>query len=297
MRISVTPTDVLAHMGIESGNPTKAQEFKNKTSKDVDLFLCDELHWQDIGVVVHYDPRVGWTSSQGKIAAESAIPSRFGEPTETQWLQKKVHIETVRLPQLDAHIRARRIKPPDWAAVKDAFFSRAKEYNEEDHEYRFGHYAPYTTLVGPLIRLKVRPESNMYGDHDLFGFTMGLYGKLTLDAHPTLRRVQVELQRSNTFQAQHGGIWNWRPSEAFHQTIKRKIMGSHSPPDGDPLLSIQPDHKVHAVFYIPERDVLEPAWDFPQARKWRDSTRSGTEHNFNVATADIMDWLNHLGEP
>jgi hypothetical protein len=204
------------------------------------------------------------------------------------------------MPQLDQYIKAKRIKPPDWTALKQMFFDRAKEYKEEDHEYRFGHYAPHTTLVGPYIRLKVRPESNMYGDHDLFGFTMGEYGRLTLDSNPTLRRVQIMLQHANTFQAQHGGIWNWRPQEEFHKSIKRKIMSAHSPPQGDPLIYILPDGKVHAAFYIPASEVLESSWEhYPRAEKWLESTYSGkqlVENRFNAATANAFDWLDNFGK-
>lgn len=52
--IAVRGTGLLAHMGIESGDPTKAQEFKNKTSKEVDLILCEEMEWSQLGAVVHY---------------------------------------------------------------------------------------------------------------------------------------------------------------------------------------------------------------------------------------------------
>jgi hypothetical protein len=55
--IAVRLTGVLAHQGIESGDPTKAQEFKNKTSKELDLSLCGELGFKDVGAVVHYNPR------------------------------------------------------------------------------------------------------------------------------------------------------------------------------------------------------------------------------------------------
>ena len=55
--IAVRGTGLLAHMGIESGDPTKAQEFKNKTSKEIDLILCEEMEWSQLGAVVHYDPR------------------------------------------------------------------------------------------------------------------------------------------------------------------------------------------------------------------------------------------------
>jgi hypothetical protein len=47
--IAVRGTGLLAHMGIESGDPTKAQEFKNKTSKEVDLVLCEEMEWAHLG--------------------------------------------------------------------------------------------------------------------------------------------------------------------------------------------------------------------------------------------------------
>ena len=46
--IAVRGTGLLAHMGIESGNPTKSVEFKNKTSTPVDLLLCPELAWKDL---------------------------------------------------------------------------------------------------------------------------------------------------------------------------------------------------------------------------------------------------------
>jgi len=65
--IAVRGTGLLAHMGIESGDPTKAQEFKNKTSKEVDLILCEEMEWSQLGAVVHYDPRAEWSSAAAKL--------------------------------------------------------------------------------------------------------------------------------------------------------------------------------------------------------------------------------------
>ncbi len=295
--IAVRPTGVLAHMGIESGDPTKAQEFKNKTSKDVDLYLCDELRWEDVGAVVHYDPRLGWTSRAADIAALSGLAPMSMAPTEAQWTRKRSHIETTRLPALKPLITAKRIKPPDWAAVKETFFSRANEYREEDHQYRLGHYAPHTKLVGPLVRLKVRQGSNMYGDHDIFGFTTPGYGQLKLDTDLALRRVQIALQQSNAFQAQHGGIWNWKPTADFNVGIKTKIMGAHSAPKGSPLIYIQPGHKVHAVFYVPGREVLESVWDHPTAENWLEETFSGKaviERPVNEATSDVVAWLENL---
>jgi len=88
------------------------------------------------------------------------------------------------------------ILPPE-DAVKKAFFSRLNEYLEEDYEYRWGHYAPYTELVGPCIRLKLRPDENMYGDHDLFVFTKGDgYGHIIQD-ETQITSTQVALQEAN----------------------------------------------------------------------------------------------------
>jgi hypothetical protein len=275
--ISVRPTGVLAHMGIESGNPTKAQEFKNKTSKETDLFLCDELRWQDIGAVVHYDPRVGWTS---QAAAKSPSPiATLANATDEDWLKKRRYIETVRLPALKSQNLEQRMgfwpkSEDDWKKLRDLFMDRAREYAEEDREYRFGHYAPYTHLEGPYVRLKVRPDANMVGDHDLFGFTRGETGTLIPD--DTLTAVQVALQESLDFQAQHGGIWNWKPSTQFNKDIKDKIMGAHAPPDGEPLLHFLPDGTtVRAVFYIKGTETLESVWDHPGATRWLSQTSSG----------------------
>ena len=276
--ISVRPTGVLAHMGIESGNPTKAQEFKNKTSKEMDLFLCDELEWKEIGSVVHYDPRVGWTSARAErnwnplLAAEAA--------TEQDWAVKRQYIEKVRMPELQARNLSKKLNfwprsEDDWTKLKALFKDRAKEYGEEDHEYRFGHYQPYTHLQGPYVRLKDRPEMNMVGDHDLFGFTKGNSGVLISD--DTLSALQIALQESLDFQAQHGGIWNWQPKEEFHKQIKKKIMSAHSPPNGDPLLHFLPDGVVRAAFYIPLTESLQPVWTYPDATAWLKQTFSGKQ--------------------
>jgi hypothetical protein len=225
---------------------------------------------------VHYDPRVGWTS---QAAARSPIPIATPErATEEDWLRKRQQIETVRLPALKAQNLEQRMRfwprsEDDWTKLRDLFMDRAKEYAEEDREYRFGHYQPYTHLEGPYVRLKDRPDSNMVGDHDLFGFTRGDSGILIPD--DTLTAVQVALQESLDFQAQHGGIWNWQPSEAFHKDIKRKIMGAHSPPNGDPLLHFLPGGSVRAVFYMPMTETLESVWDHPEASRWLSQTFSG----------------------
>jgi hypothetical protein len=274
--ISVRPTGVLAHQGIESGNPTKAQEFKNKTSKELDLFLCDEIRWEDIGAVVHYNPRVGWSSgARPKGAAEV---SQAPTPTAAEWARKRTYIESVRLPylkfrRLDERLRFWPKTDADWQKLQALFMDRAREFAEEDHEYRLGHYAAYAHIAGPYVRLKDRPEMNMVGDHDLFGFTKGDSGTLIHDA--TLPHVQRALQASLDFQAQHGGIWNWQPAEPFHQEIKKKIMGAHSPPHGDPLLHFLPSGIVRAAFYIPKVERLESVWEHPGASQWKAQTFSG----------------------
>ena len=117
--------------------------------------------------------------------------------------------------------------------------SRSKEYMEEDHEYRKGHYAPYTTLVGPYVRLKVRSDVNMVGDHDLFAFTGPEgkdYGVFMSDTDARVASAQKALQNKPTFQAQHGGIWYWKPGTDFNVGIKQKIMGAHGPDGDEPLV-------------------------------------------------------------
>lgn len=274
--ISVRPTGVLAHQGIESGNPTKAQEFKNKTSKELDLFLCDEIRWEDIGAVVHYNPRVGWSS--GSRPKGAVTVSTAPKATEEEWVRKRQYIQSVRLPtlksrRLDERLRFWPKTEADWKKLHDLFMDRAKEFAEEDHEYRFGHYKEHAQIEGPYIRLKARPDVNMVGDHDLFGFTKGESGILIHDA--TLPHVQRALQASLDFQAQHGGIWNWSPSEPFHQDIKRKIMGAHSPPHGDPLLHFLPSGIVRAAFYVPKGEKLDSVWEHPGGAAWMAQTFSG----------------------
>jgi hypothetical protein len=275
--ISVRGTGLLAHMGIESGDPTKAQEYKNKTSKEVDLFLCNELKWEDLGAVVHYDPRVGWNSARAQLEAQTGAVR--GAPTHAEWVKKRNWMKLNRIPQLRRAVGDRMRYPGTDAELdaqlKPVFMDRAKEYREEDHEYRMGHYAPYTEIVGPYIRIRQRPHQNMYGDHDLFGFTMLEYGRLVHDSAAPLQSVQVALQRSNTFQAQHGGVWNWAPTTAFNMGIKQKIMGSHSPPKGDPLVYILPGYKVNAAFYIPGVEVLRSVWDCPTGTEWMKKTPTG----------------------
>ena len=270
--IAVRGTGLLAHMGIESGAPTKSQEFKNKTSKEIDLWLCDELEAKELGAVVHFDPRVGWTSRQAALLSRSACKRNHQvKGTESDWRRKLEHIKSKRSKELP------KLTMPPEEVLKKAFFSRLSEYLEEDYDYRWGHYAPYTDLVGPYIRVKLRPSENMYGDHDLFVFTEpNFYGVIIRD-ESRIARAQTALQESQAFQAQHGGIWYWKPGTSFNENIRRVIMSAHSPPNGEPLVYIRPQNLITAAFYIPGSsyaDQLLSVWDC-QATKWQESTHSG----------------------
>lgn len=270
--IAVRGTGLSAHMGIESGDPTKAQEFKNKTSKEIDLILCEELEWSQLGSVVHYDPRTEWTSQKAAMYAEHGLTPMFHDvATDFDWQMKKYRIKQ------RVQLLGPRLKVPAEKDLKDAFFSRSKEYMEEDHEYRKGHYAPYTTLVGPYVRLKVRPDANMVGDHDLFAFTMPepeKYGIFMQEKDARVGQAQKALQNKQTFQAQHGGIWYWRPSKSFNLGIKNKIMGAHGPEGDEPLVYIRPGKQVTAAYYTKE-DRLKSVWDNPAWTKWMKKTHSG----------------------
>lgn len=302
--IAVRPTGVAAHMGIESGAPTKAQEFKNKTSKPMDAILCNEIRFEDIGSVVHYDPRVGWTSdvkmweyfpakppkpTASSTYREREIYNEWLKQLDQEWAKKRAEIETKmavlgRTPegqrQLDKMGYPR--NEADWNKLKSWFESRLVEFTEEDPQYMpGGHYENAVHLNGPFIELKQRPGEHMYGDHDLFGFG-------TIDANQNYQFVhdsdfqglamQHDLQHANVFQAQHGGIWNWNPDSDFNQNIKNVIMGAHSPPNGEPLLVFSPDGSVQPMFYIAP-DKLESAWLHPEATKWMEGT--GTYQNLH----------------
>lgn len=270
--IAVRGTGLLAHMGIESGDPTKAQEFKNKTSKEIDLILCPELEASKLGSVVHYDPRVEWSSTAANAFANMGKCPMFMAPaTKADWVKKKATIPA-RLMKLGKHI-----KVPSDTALEAAFMSRSKEYMEEDYEYRKGHYAPFTKLVGPYIRLQARPDVNMVGDHDLFAFTYpeaDQYGTFLPGADPRVAQAQSALQNSQTFQAQHGGIWYWRPGVEFNVGIKNKIMGAHGPEGDEPLVYIRPGQQVTAAYYTTD-DNLKSVWDDTTWTKWLNTTYTG----------------------
>jgi hypothetical protein len=276
--IAVRGTGLLAHMGIESGDPTKAQEFKNKTSKEVDLVLCEEMEWTQLGAVVHYDPRVQWSSITAQQRAEvGRSPMIPWKPDEDDWQRKLPKIRT-RVTLLQQKLGARFNCPSD-TDLKKAFTARANEYMEEDHEYRKGHYAPFTELVGPYIRLKARPDVNMVGDHDLFAFTEpgdGDYGKFMPDTNQRVGLAQKALQDKPTFQAQHGGIWYWKPGTDFNVGIKNKIMGAHGPDGDEPVVYIRPGKQVTAAYYTNTNgDKLQAVWSDPSWTKWLGKTHSG----------------------
>ena len=268
--IAVRGTDLRAHMGIESGDPTKAQEFKNKTSKEVDLLLCEEMEWSQLGAVVHYDPRVEWSSREAEMQANLGRSPMFHAPAgKADWEKKKQRIPA-RLTSLGS-----RIKAPAESVLEAAFMSRSKEYMEEDHEYRKGHYAPHTKLVGPYVRLKVRSDVNMVGDHDLFAFTKPTeYGVFMPDTDSRVAQAQKALQNKPTFQAQHGGIWYWQPGTTFNIGIKQKIMGAHGPEGDEPLVYIRPGKQVTAAYYT-SSDNLASVWSNKSWTKWMVKTHSG----------------------
>lgn len=273
MGIAVRGTGLLAHMGIESGDPTKAQEFKNKTSKDEDVYLCEEMEWKSVGAVVHYDPRIEWDSKAAAAHAEGQKPPMFRAPaTEADWEKKKLRIQQ----RIKAGKYPRQLSAPDWDKLKGAFMARSKEYMEEDYEYRKGHFAPFCVLVGPYIRLKQRQDVNMVGDHDLFAFTTDRYGVFAPGHLADIPLIQTALQKANTFQAQHGGIWYWVPKEAFHKGIKDKIMGAHSPNGDEPLVYIRPGGEVTAAYFLPDTDCLQSVWDNAGWTSWMKKTHSGS---------------------
>lgn len=280
--IAVRPTGLAAHMGIESGDPTKAQEFKNKTSKEEDVILCEELDWTQLGSVVHYDPRVEWSSQAAQQHADLGKSPMFAAAaTANDWKKKEVKIK-LRLDKFP------RIKEKKDLKLEKVFYDRSKEYMEEDHHYRKGHYAPYTTLVGPYIRLKVRPEVNMVGDHDLFAFTdPEKYGIFMQESDPRVARAQKALQNKPTFQAQHGGIWYWRPTQKFNFGIKQGIMTKHGPKDKEPLVYIRPNYEVTAAYYTDD-DNLKSVWADKSWTKWMESTHSGKL--FLNPTRDPNEW-------
>ena len=275
--IAVRGTGLLAHMGIESGDPTKPQEFKSKTSKEEDLWLCNELEWRDLGAVVHYDPRVGWTSQEAESHARNNKKLVFdNQPTDEEWLQKWRYIQEIREPKL-RRLVARIKQPPDEEALCKQFFERAKEYISYDYDYRHGDFAPYTTIHGPFIRLKVRPDVNIVGDHDLFAFTFPAndYGRLASVDIPEVTKVQIALQKANTFQAQHDSIMDWNPQKNSNLDIKDRIMKAHSPNSNSPLVYIQPGNIITAAYYIPLEKKLSSVWDNSLWTEWLKTTHSG----------------------
>ncbi|MDF2465080.1 MAG: hypothetical protein K0Q43_3315 [Ramlibacter sp.] len=269
--MAVRGTGLLAHMGIEAGQPTKAQEFKNKTSKEIDLWLCDELQWGDIGAVVHFDPRVGWSSEgASKHAVGDKAPMFPDGPTEQDWQQKLEWILKTRAPAL-ASMRSH-LKMPSIEDLKEAFLARANEYREEDAAYRHGDFQKHTTLTGPYIHLTVRPDQNMVGDHDLFVFVERDGSIASADR---VSAIQKELQESHEFQAQHGAVLYWNPNEDFHQAIKGKIVNAHEPQKGAPLVVLWPDGNVVAAYFNDKEGKLASPWDLAEGQRWLEHTWSG----------------------
>jgi hypothetical protein len=215
---------------------------------------------------------VEWNSRDAENQSNLGRSPMFLLPaTKTDWDKKKLTIPG-RLGRLGP-----RIKAPSDAVLESTFMSRSKEYMEEDHEYRKGHYAPHTKLVGPYIRLKVRSDVNMVGDHDLFAFTKPSgedYGVFMRDTDPRVAQAQKALQNKPTFQAQHGGIWYWEPGTDFNIGIKNKIMSAHGPEGDEPLVYIRPGKQVTAAYYTTS-DNLASVWSNKAWTKWMSKTHSG----------------------
>jgi hypothetical protein len=273
--IATRPTGLAAHMSSESEGTTKPVEIKNKTAKAEDIWLSDELTWDDIGKVVHYDPSVGWTSTK---AAEGWPASTLtDEEIETRWQARLASIQA----------RANRFPGktmPPVEKLREAFISRIKEYAAEDSAYRAGQFSDIVTFAGPKLRLKVRPDVDIFGDRDLAVFTDPEGGIVEEDL-----ALQISLQRAKAFQAQHGGIYYWKPLEEgkpaeeakFNEGIKKKIMGSHGPEGDSPLILVLPGGEVTAAFFVPHErgdpsgDRLDSVWKHKDSLKWLETTSSG----------------------
>lgn len=322
--IAVRGTGLPAHMGIEMGAPTKAQEFKNKTSKLEDVVLCEYVQFEDVGAVVHYDPRPTWMPQTAKDFTKLHL-----QATENDWfLYRQTYLERLeklreRLTRVNPVVQMHpllQVKPvapgnplaqthpiqpmnplvqvhplveaphpaqappqlptlgmyqlPTEASLKSTFLSRSKEYFEEDHAYRLGKFAIHTHLEGPYVRLKQRPKDNMVGDHDLFAYMDE--DAATIIANPYDQKVcaaQKALQESSEFQAQHGGIWYWKPGTNFNQGIKDKIMGAHGPEGKEPLVLIQKG-QIRAAYFC-GKDIIKPVWNIPGATSWMETTYTG----------------------
>ena len=245
--IAVRGTGLLAHMGIESGDPTKAQEFKNKTSKEVDLILCEEMEWSQLGAVVHYDPRVEWSSREAEMQANLGRSPMFHAPAgKADWEKKKQKIPE----------RLTQTGPAHQGAGRVGARSRVHEPIQRIHgggprisqgPLRAVHQAggalrPAESSIGREHGGRPRPVCFHEAGGDEYGVFMP-------DTDSRVAQAQKALQNKPTFQAQHGGIWYWKPGTNFNIGIKQKIMGAHGPEGDEPLVYIRPGKQVTAAYY------------------------------------------------
>ncbi len=273
--IAVRGTNVRSHMGIESGDPTKAQEFKNKTANEKDLLLCDEMTLRDLGTVVHFDPRMGWRAPKIQLKAIQPIM----ETSSRHWGAKLADLKH-RLGAIQKDPRKKGVFIPkndgDWMKVKSRFLQRGKEYFDEHGSYvDGGKYANHAKIEGIHVRLQVKGGAArvMVGDHDLFGFTNPDTHRFLPEMrhNAAIKRVQDSLQASNNFQAQHGGIWYWAPEHQKDKTIRERIMRAHGPQDDEPLIYFcgNEARPVRAAFYVKNPDRVESVWSFNDTNtKW-----------------------------
>ena len=274
--IAVRGTNVRSHMGIESGDPTKAQEFKNKTANEKDLLLCDQMTMQDLGTVVHFNPRAGWTPPLIQSTVKPA------PPTEQDWIMKELDIKQ-RLNSIASNPMKKGVYipslPHEWGGIKNRFMQRGKEYSDEHTSYvRGGKYGDHASIEGIHVRLNVQGGGTrvMVGDHDLFGFTdpaTDCFLPAGGTHENTINLVQDALQSGNSFQAQHGGIWYWNPEHEKDKSIREIIMGAHGPADDEPLIYFRGKtaRPVSAAFYVKGEDATEKVasvWAFNTNKKW-----------------------------
>jgi len=82
-----------------SSRATKGSGIQEQNLEGADIYLCDELEFKDLGAVVHYNPRAGWNSKINAVALRVAVNPPL-EATDAEWIPKKAHIQSIRLPAL-----------------------------------------------------------------------------------------------------------------------------------------------------------------------------------------------------
>ncbi|KAB8037107.1 hypothetical protein GCL60_14860 [Silvanigrella paludirubra] len=262
--IAIRPTTPVAFMANESGNPTKPQEIKNKTSKFDDTFLHENIEIRDIGSVVHYNP-----------SGHNLSLNDFKKFKKELWKIKREKLNKV------FKNRSVTEKIVDYFycnmnKIENIFYLRTNEYIEENALYQpGGKYSKHVYVEEPFLFLKSKPGQKIYGDHDLFCFA-GING--VSPASIENKALLKDLMLSPRFQAQHGGIYYWNPYEEFNKNIKITIMNSHTVGSKDPLVIVTPGF-VKACYFDYRKNELVSVWDFPNEKKWLEQTVSGQQYS------------------